>query len=199
MARVPIIVLTGGPGGGKSALMRELRAEDPHAQRWILVPEAAPLLFRAGLDGREKSFQRAVVRLQMALEDVCAEAARPGQVLVCHRGTLDPLAYWLRNGWDEREFFACVEMSREELFARYLGVLHLQTTAIGAEVHYRRFPDAHRPETPEQAVEVDRLCAQAWSGHPRYVLIDNICKDWNTKSSLACSVLAQCLANVRCG
>lgn len=46
--------------------MRELCAEAPDAWRWLLVPEAAPLLFRAGLDGREKRFQRAVVRLQIA-------------------------------------------------------------------------------------------------------------------------------------
>jgi primosomal protein N' (replication factor Y) len=43
--------------------MRELRAEDPSARRWLLVPEAAPLLFGAGLNTRQESFQRAVVRL----------------------------------------------------------------------------------------------------------------------------------------
>lgn len=42
MGGVLTIVLTGGPGGGKSTLMRELRAEDPYARRWLLVPEAAP-------------------------------------------------------------------------------------------------------------------------------------------------------------
>ena len=36
-------MLTGGPGGGKSALMAELRAADPCAERWLLMPEAAPL------------------------------------------------------------------------------------------------------------------------------------------------------------
>lgn len=55
----------------------------------------------------------------MALEETCAEADRPGQVLICHRGTLDLLAYWLRNGWDEGEFFAFTNMSREERFQRY--------------------------------------------------------------------------------
>lgn len=133
ISRVPVVVLTGGPGGGKSTLMRELRAQDPSARRWVLIPESAPLLFQAGLDAREKSFQRAVVRLQMALEEICTKAARPGQVLVCHRGTLDPLAYWLRNSWDEQEFFVHMGMSRAEHCRRYLGVLHLQTAAIGAE------------------------------------------------------------------
>jgi len=92
MVKCPAIVLAGGPCGGKTTLMGELCAEDSHAQRWIMVLEAAPLLFQAGLDGRRKGFQKAVARLQIALEDACADAARPGQVLLCHRGTLDLLA-----------------------------------------------------------------------------------------------------------
>lgn len=193
MGRVPAIVLTGGPGGGKSTLMRELRAEDPHAKRWLLAPEAAPLLFQAGLGAREKSFQRAVVRPQMALEEICMETASPGQVLVCHCGTLDPLAYWLRNGWDEKEFFSLTHMSREEHFRRYFGVIHLQTAAIGAEAHYRRWPDAHRPETLAQAAETDRLCAHAWSAHPRYVLIENTDQDWPDKARAAHDLLTRWL------
>jgi len=179
------IALTGGPGGGKTTLMRELRAQDPYAHRWLLVPESAPLLFSTGLNGREKPFQRTVVQLQIALEDTIANNASPAQVLLCHRGALDPLAYWLRNGWNEEEFFAFVGMSREDLFRRYCGVIHLQTAAIGAEAHYRRWPDAHRPETLERAAETDRLCARAWSGHERYVFIDNIDRDWSSKTQLA--------------
>jgi len=135
MTILPRVVLTGGPGGGKTTFMHELRAEDPYARRWLLVPEAAPLLFQAGLSAREKGFQRTVVRLQITLEDACAEAAAPGLVLICHRGTLDPLAYWLRNGWPEAEFFALTQMMRAEHFRRYTGVIQLQTAAIGAEAH----------------------------------------------------------------
>lgn len=167
----PLIALTGGPGGGKTTFMRELRAEDPRAERWLFVPEAAPLLFQAGLSARHKSFQRAVMRLQTAMEEACAEAATPRQILICHRGTLDPLVYWLRSRWAEEEFFT--ETSRADHFRRYAGVIHLQTAAIGADAHYRRWPDAHRPETLEQAAETDRLCAHAWSEHPHYILIDN--------------------------
>jgi hypothetical protein len=187
---VPIVALTGGPGGGKTTLLRELRAEDPEARRWIAVPESAPLLFQAGFNAREPSFQAAVVRLQLALETACAALARPGQVLVCHRGTLDPLAYWLRNGWDEADFFALTRMSPEEHLQRYAGVLHLQTAAIGAASHYRRWPDAHRPETPEQAAETDHFCAHAWSRHRAYCFIDNDGQDWPAKSRAARAALA---------
>jgi hypothetical protein len=191
MIDCPRIVLTGGPGGGKSTLMRELRAADPQGERWLMVPEAAPLLFQAGLDARKRGFQQAVVRLQIALEEICVEAAGPRQALLCHRGTLDALAYWLRNGWDEDEFFEATGMSRGEHHQRYFGVIHLQTAAIGAEDYYCRWPDAHRPETVVQAAETDRLCARAWRGHPRYVLIENAGRDWAAKARAARDLLAR--------
>lgn len=196
MRNVPCIVLTGGPGGGKTTLIRQLRAQDPQARRWLLVPEAAPLLFQVGLNGRDRRFQRAVVRLQIALEQSCREAACSGQVLLCHRGTLDPLAYWLRNGWQEQEFFALMDMNQEEHFQRYAGVMHLQMAAIGAEMYYHRWPDAHRPETVAQAAELDRLCVHAWCKHPCYILIENAGRTWEKKVQVAYAVLSNWLVQI---
>ena len=76
-------------------------------------------------------------------------------------------------------------MSRDEHHRRYFGVIHLQTAAIGAEAYYLRWPDAHRPETLEQAAETDRLCAYAWNGHPRYALVNNADWDWLDKQAVA--------------
>jgi hypothetical protein len=177
--------------------MGTLRDEDRAARCWLLVPEAAPLLFGAGLSAGEMAFQAAVVRLQTVLEDTCATAALPGQVLLCHRGTLDALAYWLHRGWGESEFFRTTATSRAEHLRRYDGVIHLQTAAVGAREHYRRWPDAHRPETPEEAAEIDRLCALAWEGHPRYVRIENAGRDWPNKVRAARDVLAAWLARLR--
>jgi predicted ATPase len=181
------VVLTGGPGGGKTTFMREL-LNDPREQgRWIMVPEAAPLLFQAQLDARKRQFQFAVVRLQIALEDACASVAAADQVLLCHRGTLDPLAYWSRNGWEQDEFFAST-MSRENHLVRYGGVVHLQTAAVGAEPQYRRWPEAHRPETPAQAAEIDGLCHSAWCTHPRFTTIASS-HDWQDKARRARAAL----------
>lgn len=191
--RNPTIVLTGGPCGGKTTLMRELRADDSEARRWLLIPEAAPLLFQAGLDARRKEFQRAVVQVQIALEQACRDAAKPGQILVCHRGTLDALAYWLRNGWPEAEFFGLTGLTHEQHLGRYDGVIHLQTTAIGATDHYRRWPDAHRPETIEQAAEIDRLCAQVWQPSLLYVRVSNSDCGWVERSNAAMNLLKEWL------
>jgi hypothetical protein len=171
--------------------MRELRAEDPGAERWLMIPEAAPCLFRIGFDAHDKRFQRAVVRLQTGLEEACAVAAGPGQIHMCHRGTLDTLAYWLHRGWEKDEFFDSTRMSLDDHLDRYVGVMHLQTAAVGAKRHYFRWPDAHRPETLEQAQEIDHLCGKAWGGHPRYVLIENAGMEWEDKARLARDVLAR--------
>ena len=122
------------------------------------------------------------------------EAARPGQVLVCHRGALDALAYWRRNGWQEADFFALTATRREEYLRRYEGVIHLQTAAIGAKPTTAAWPDAHRPETPAQAAEIDAVCAAAWQAHPSYVLIANDGRDWPAKAHAAHDLLNSWLA-----
>ena len=174
------IVMTGGPGGGKSTLIRALRTEGWLAGRWLEVPEAAPLVFRAGLRARERAAQRAAVRIQVALEDILASEAAEKPLAICHRGA-DPLAYWLLFGWDEAAFFTDVGFTRDELMGRYFGVIHLRTAAVGAEAHYRRWPDAHRPESPETAASLDRLLERVWRDHPRFVLIPNDGVDWRKR------------------
>jgi AAA domain len=187
------IVLTGGPGGGKSTLMHELRVTGLSGRRCVLVPEAASLVFQARGDHSEKSFQVAVVRAQMALEEACADISRRELILLCHRGTLDPLAYWLRNGWDEDEFFALTGMGREDHLCRYTGVVHLQTAAIDAENYYQRLPYARRTETMAQAAALDQLCAHAWSAHPHFAFIDNSERVWNEKAHSATAVIRRWL------
>lgn len=68
-ARCPAFVFTGDPGSGKSAL-GGAAAAIPFAARWLLVPEAAPLLFQESLDASEQRFQVAVVRCRAPSECV---------------------------------------------------------------------------------------------------------------------------------
>jgi hypothetical protein len=186
------IALTGGPGGGKTALIEELAHDPAWRGRFLALPEAIFVAGRVGVSPRERLFQRLMVEVQRALEDGLARALDPDdpRFILCHRGTLDPLAYWLDRGWPEDEFFAFTGTNRVECYRRYTAVIHLVTAADGAPAHYTKWPDAHRPEQIEDAIRLDRLLHQVWRDHPHYHRLDNERKDWPAKSGEAQRILS---------
>lgn len=180
----PVVVLTGGPGGGKTTLIDELAHDPLWTGRFVALPEAIFLMPNMHVSRREKLFQRVIVSMQMALEDGVKRAleANNPRLILCHRGSLDPLAYWLDRGWPEDEFFTFTGTTLAEHYRRYAAVIHLVTAADGAIDAYKRWPDAHRPETPEDATRIDRLLQRVWCRHSQYMRIDNNGKDWAMKS-----------------
>ena len=191
----PIVVLTGGPGGGKTTLIDELLRDPAWGCRVAALPEAISLMRPLNISPSERLFQRVMMYLQLSLEDGLNRALDPNdpRVILCHRGTLDPLAYWLDRGWPEDEFFAFTETQRQDLYRRYTAVIHLVTAADGAARAYKKWPEAHRPEEPADATRIDRLLQQAWGGHPNYYRIDNEGQDWPAKSQAAREILARWL------
>lgn len=177
-------VLTGGPGGGKTTLIEELSRDPAWSGRFSGLPEAISLVGCLGISPREKTFQREMVRIQVAQEEqlINSLGGESRHIILCHRGSLDPLAYWLDRGWPESEFFECTRTTREEHYLRYAAVIHMVTAADGAEQAYKRRPEAHRPETAQQAIQIDKLLHQVWSGHPHYFRIENEGCDWPTKA-----------------
>jgi len=180
MSIFPMLVLTGGPCGGKTTLVEELR----HDRRFLFLPEAILAVGRVGISPLQKQFQRLMVRAQWGLEDALFQTLEPedGRLVLCHRGSLDPLAYWMARGWEEEEFFSFTCTNREEHYRRYTAVLHLVTAADGAAHAYKRYPEAHRPETADESIRLDRLLAQVWQDHPNYYRLDNAGVTWNDKS-----------------
>ena len=98
------IVLTGGPGAGKTAVLEVIRkAMCRHVH---VLPESAGILFGGGFPrGRapelRRAAQRAIFHVQRNLEDMQA-ALFPDHILLCDRGTLDGAAYWPD---DDGDFF----------------------------------------------------------------------------------------------
>lgn len=193
MAERPRIVLTGGPGGGKSALIDELRRDPSWSPRFVAWPETVAFAGIAGISPSEKLFERVVVELAMALEDALDRAFEPDdrRFVLCHRGSLDPLAFWRRQGWPPDEFFAFTTTTLETHYARYAGVIHLVSAADGAAETYTRWPESHRPELPDEAIALDRWLAEAWGGHPGYRRIDNAGLGWDAKARAAREALEE--------
>jgi len=193
MNKRTVVVLTGGLGGGKSTLIDDLRQDPAWTGRFVALPEAAQVARFANISPTEKLFQRAIVYLQIGLEDGLDRTLGPAdsRFIICHRGSLDPLAFWKQRGWPENEFFEFTGTMLEDHYRRYAAVIHLVTSADGVPSAYTRWPQVHRPEEAEDAIRLDKWLQQAWSNHPKYFRIDNEGRDWLSKSHLACKILAE--------
>ncbi len=160
-----LIVLTGGPGAGKTAVLEVIRKH--FCDHVAVLPEAASILFGGGFPRRDdmparRAGQRAIARVQVELERMHLEDGRSG-VILCDRGTLDGLAYW---PGDPEEFFRDLGTTRAAELARYAAVLHLRVPADGEGYGHS---NPLRVETATEAAAIDAKIAAAWRGHPRVV------------------------------
>lgn len=188
------IVLTGGPGGGKSSFLADVRRDPELGPRVVILPEAIHAAIRSSVSPREPAFQRLVVNLQKRIEQAAADTfAHEDRILLTHRGTLDPLAFCLANGWTEQRFWDVTGLRMEDEYRRYDGIIHMVSTAVGAPQFYRYRPEEHRPETPREAAVLDEHLARVWGRHPRYIRIPNDTLDWSTKSLGARAALRRLL------
>ncbi len=164
------IVLTGGPGGGKTTAADMFRREI--GDRVVVVPEAATMLFAGGFPRTEESearraAQRAIYQVQRNLEDL--QSVRfPGRVLLCDRGTVDGGAYWPGNDGGV-DFFTAVGTSMELELARYDAVIFFETAAVGNFSIETGNPT--RTESNARAIELDGRLRALWQNHPQFVLV----------------------------
>ncbi len=174
-----VIVLTGGPGGGKTTLIKELCTIPEYANHIISLPEAVFYALQTGISPIEPVFQRLMVEIQSGMEDAVATCF-PDKIILCHRGTLDPIAYWLNAGRPETDFYTLTNTSQQQHYDRYTAVIHLQTAAVNAQSAYQYYPNAHRGEPPDKAARLDELLYEVWRDHPRYHFIKSS-PDWEEK------------------
>ena len=124
------VVLTGGPGGGKTTAADLYRREI--GDEVVVVPEAATLLYlggfpRGGENGVRKATQRAIYHVQTNLEDAQSSHYK-SRVLLCDRGTVDGAVYWPE---DPMEFFIHLGTTLEKELSRYDAVIFFETAAVG--------------------------------------------------------------------
>jgi predicted ATPase len=155
------IVLTGGPGAGKTAVLELMRKT--LCEHVKIVPESAGLVFgggfpRAGELEARRAAQRAIFFVQRELE--AAILATNAAIALCDRGTLDGFAYW--PGPDD--LWSAVGTTHASELARYDAVVHLRTpTTDGGYNHQNPL----RIESAVEAAAIDARIAESWVGHPR--------------------------------
>jgi hypothetical protein len=188
------IVVTGGPGGGKTTAADLFRREI--GTRVVVVPESATLLFGGGFPRATESSaraaaQRAIYHVQTILEDV-QSALYPDRILLCDRGTVDGAAYWPGQ---ESDFFGAVGSSHERELARYDAVIFFQTAAAGGMSVEGGNPV--RIETNAQAVELDARLHALWAKHPRFMVVPHN-PSFVQKIMLGLATLQSMVAQLRC-
>lgn len=179
-----LVVLTGGPGAGKTAVLELVRKS--MCEHVIVLPEAASIVFGGGFPRRDTlaarlGAQRAILHVQQQLEKVALEEGKAAIVL-CDRGTVDGLAYWPGS---EAEFWRELGTTRERALQRYAAVVHLRTPH--AHQGYNQ-ANPVRVESADQALRLDEKILAAWAGHPNRVLIESE-SDFLAKAAKAVEIL----------
>lgn len=160
------IVVTGGPSGGKTTLIEALQKD--LSGQLAVVPEAASILYRGGFPRKSSAIgkthaQRAICFVQRELETLITFENKT-DLIVCDRGSLDSIAYWPGS---EDDFFQSLNTTRRAELERYDWVIHLDTASQAS------FDTSNpiRVESHKEAIELNNLIKEAWSGHPHRIVI----------------------------
>lgn len=164
-----LIVLTGGPGAGKTAVLELARAL--FCEHVALLPEAASIVYGGGFwrlpsASARCAAQSAIYHVQRQSERLAAEERR-WAVVLCDRGSLDGLAYWPRA---EEEYWTALGTTAETEMRRYKAVIHLRcpTASMGYNLK-----NPLRLESAHEAAEIDARIARIWSDHPNYRQVES--------------------------
>ena len=160
------VVLTGGPGAGKTAVLELVRwsfCEHVH-----VLPEAAGIVYGGGFPRTDdietrRASQRAIFHVQRELEAVGAVGAPP--LVLCDRGTVDGGAYWPGAG----DLWSDVDTTLDAELARYDTVIHLRTPRPGSGYDQS---NKLRIESASEAHRIDERIAELWRAHPHRFVID---------------------------
>lgn len=177
------IVLTGGPGAGKTAVLEMVRRS--LCQHVKVLHESASIVFGGGFPRDEddeclRAAQRAIFHVQRELE-VIGDVHGPAIVL-CDRGTIDGLAYW---PGPVEDFWASTGASWDTELARYDAVIHLRTPSPSRGYNHA---NPLRTESPSAAAEIDARILEVWAPHPRRHVVEST-DDFLEKATAALMIL----------
>ena len=161
------VVLTGGPGAGKTAVLEMAR----HAlcEHVAILPEAAGIVFGGGFprhpsEAGRRAAQRAIFHIQREVEALVDEEQHAA-IALCDRGTIDGLAYW--PGTPESYWTALGTTHAQEI-DRYDAVIHLESPMLTQGYNHANLL---RIESADEAIAIDARIADAWKTHPRRFVV----------------------------
>ena len=179
------VVLTGGPGAGKTAVLELIRQSFCSHVR--VLQEAASVVFGGGFPRENdpdclRSAQRAIYYVQRELEVIGDHHG--AAIVLCDRGTLDGIAYW---PGPVEEFWSSLSTTLTLELARYDAVIHLRTPAANQGYNHQ---NPLRTESAADAAAVDDRIRQVWGRHPRVLIVDST-PDFLAKAARVLDLLRQ--------
>lgn len=166
---IKFIVITGGPGAGKTAVLEMIKKMN--LLNTIILPEAASILFNGGFwrlpsPTARASAQRAIFQVQKEIENLVREE-NTWEFALCDRGSLDGLAYW---PYSSELFWEMNQTNLSKEISKYSAIIHLRTPA---ETQGYNHVNPLRTENALTAKEIDNKIADIWKNHPMYISIES--------------------------
>jgi hypothetical protein len=181
-----LIVITGGPGAGKTAVLE--MAKKFLSENSTILPEAASIIFGGGFWRlpsltAKAAAQRAIFHVQSEMENLVREEKR-WALGFCDRGTLDGLAYWPNS---EKTFWEISNTTLEKEMNKYYAVIHLRSPS---DLFGYNHINPLRIESAAQSQMIDDKIANIWKNHPRYeVVMSN--ESFFTKAQTAINIITK--------
>lgn len=193
------IVLTGGPCGGKSTALANLKSMfEGQGYKVLVSSEVASDIIGSGAHPRQVpsySFQRVMVQSMLAKEEnmrlLAYEYFQKGNekpvIIFYDRGIPDNSAYCDPKTWET--ILTELGLTSENLNHRYDGVIDIVTTARGANEVYdmQKSNNEARYETAEEACLAEDKIQQAYAGCNNFISVINtksVCEEGKWKEVL---------------
>ena len=165
------VVLTGGPGGGKSVILSQLAPALQPLKIMTVgeVPTFLALALPNFLDISAKQaeafdhFQQALLRLEIATKKECRQLGRnlDVDIIVFDRSEIDAEFFW--GAEKLRRALQKEGISREEVLSSYDLILHLQSVAVTEPEQLRRADNNPiRSSDPHHAQEAEKKAWETW-------------------------------------
>lgn len=173
------IVLTGGPGTGKTTVLDKIKTVyEPQGYRVIISDETATYLILKGIRPFGDNaidlvdFQELVMGLQLSKEKVFDRAAEmmgeDAKVLIVYdRGAIDNCAYISQEQFEE----VMTRLNNQKTFADLINHYDAVIDLVGRKDFYTTENNEARSEAADYALELGSNTLKSWLGHSKIRIV----------------------------